>query len=181
MGILKDWKNDTDGYVFSAKVKYFFSPKTWLRLHRWRKQRADRGWSDRDLWGAGEHIAVMTADILEELSKGHTDWDCWFKNLKRKEPYENLEDVIADIRNYLDYETNTHWNDGLTLECPIFGKKDGKIKLNNNWVDQKTGKTLTEKQITNRIMKHANEGNRLYKKSARAMEFFGRNFAGFWD
>ena len=172
MGILKDWKNDTDGYVFSAKVKYFFSPKTWLRLHRWRKQRADRGWSDRDLWGAGEHIAAMTANMLEELSKGHTDWDWWFKNLKRKEPYENLEDVIADIRNYLDYESKTAWTDGLDHK--------GNWK-DHEWIDKKTGKTLTEKQVTNRIMKHANEGNRLYKKSAKAMEFFGRNFAGFWD
>ena len=172
MGILKDWKNDTDGYVFSAKVKYFFSPKTWLRLHRWRKQRADRGWSDRDLWGAGEHIAAMTADMLETLSKGRTDWDWWFKNLKRKEPYENLEDVIADIRNYLDYESSTSWTDGLEHSG---GWRDGK------WIDKKTGKTLTDKQITNRIMKHGKEGNRLYKKAAKAMEFFGRNFAGFWD
>ena len=64
MGILKDWQEDTDGYVFTAKVTYFFSPKVWLRLHKWRKQRADRGWSDRDTWGAGEHIAQMTAEML---------------------------------------------------------------------------------------------------------------------
>ena len=181
MSIFKDWKDNNQGCVFRYKALNLMSPKEWSKLHRWRKQRADRGWSDRDMWGAGEHIARLTADMLEELSKGHTDWESWFKNLKRKEQYTNLEDVIADIGGYLDYETNTAWTDGLELIGePIKRDKDG-VKLNSRWIDKKTGKTLTDKQVTNRIMKHGKEGNRLYKKAAKAMEFFGRNFAGFWD
>jgi len=184
VGLLKDWIDDNEGYVLTAKVKYFFSPKVWLRLHRWRKQRADRGWSDRDTWGAGEHIARMTAEMLQYLNdETYTDWPQWFElNVKEegKGAYKDLQTVIDDINAYLDY-TETSWADGLYPESvKIETKPDGEW-IPPKWIEEETGQKITEAAVTNRINRHAKLGNKLYRKANKAMGFFGRHFASFWD
>ena len=104
MSIFKDWRDETDGTVFTYKVRSFLNLKIWYKLSKWRRQRADRGWSDRDTWGAGEHIAKMTAEMLQYLNDNtYVDWPEWFDlNVKEKNGYKNLQAVIDDINQYLE-------------------------------------------------------------------------------
>lgn len=175
MGIIKDFRSDHTGYTFKYRVKDALSPNVWFRLHKYRKQRADRGWSDRDMWGMGEHVAQITAEMLTSLRDGNTDWEWWFKmnGEQGKAAYKNIDDVINDINNYLEF-SKTSWADDLTS----LDEKTGKFSI--SWVNEK-GKKITEAEITNRINKHHKEETRLYKKAAKAMSFFGRHFWAFWD
>lgn len=176
MGLLKDWKREHEGMYFRSKVPYFFSPSVWFRLHTYRKQRADRGWSDRDMWSMGEHLAQITVEMLKDLQTGMTDWENWFKyniNEEGKGAYKNLQQVIDDIQGYLEFE-KTSWADDLTHAAG----KTGKFSI--SWVD-KDGKKLTEAAITHRLTKYNNELMKRYKKACKAMGFVGRNFAHFWD
>lgn len=189
MGILKDFREHHDGYRISIKVFYFFSPRVWLRLHKYRKQRADRGWSDKDTWGAGEYIARMTAEMLQHLNdNSYVDWPQWFKvhvQDKKSGSYNNLQSIIDDINNYLDLSVAS-WADGLVAidDEPekIFSKReDGTFEYKSpTWIDQ-NGKKLTEKQITTRIKNRYKQEEKLHKKATDAMQFFGKYFTGFWD
>lgn len=175
MGIIKNFRSDHEGYTFKYKVKDALSPNVWFRLHQHRKQRADRGWSDRDMWGMGEYVAQITAEMLTALRDGNTDWEWWFKmnGEQGKAAYKNLDDVINDIKGYLEFR-ETSWADDLTS---VKGKT-GKFSI--SWVNEK-GKKITQAEITNRINKHHKEELKRYKKAAKAMSFFGRHFWGFWD
>lgn len=176
MGIIKDFKSEHTGYSFKYLVKETLSPNVWFRLRKHRKQRADRGWSDRDSWAMGEYVAQITSEMLTNLrDNGSTDWEWWFENYgeKGKGAYKSLDEVINDINGYLEH-TRTSWTDDLTS---VRGKT-GKFSV--SWVNQK-GKKITEAEITNRINKHHKEELRLYKKASKAMAFFGRHFWGFWD
>lgn len=183
MGIIKDWNEDTEGYCFKYKVINLLSPIVWLRLHKYRKQRADRGWSDRDTWGAGDHIAKMTAEMLQHLNdESYTDWPEWFKfNVQEpKSDYKNIQSIIDDIDNYLKF-TNTSWSDNLTdAGIDYDGNNGEETCISCKWLDE-SGKKLTDTQITTLIKKHCNQQNKLYKKASKAMQFFGRHFSSFWD
>lgn len=173
MGIFKDWLQDAKGSAVAYKIKSLVSPKEWYSLHKWRKQRADRGWSDRDTWGAGEHIAQMTAEMLQHLNDyAHTDQ--WFDlNIIDKQKYENLQQVIDDINAYLEYE-KTSWADGLD-------SVHGDLEKGFKWKDLSTSKILTDKQISARIKKWRIGECKAYGKAKKAMIFFADNFANFWD
>lgn len=188
MGLIKDWAEDTEGYRFSYRVRSLFDLSLWLRLHKWRKQRANRGWSDRDTWGAGDHIAQMTAEMLQHLNdKTYVDWPEWF-NLNVKEKgrgaYKNLQEVIDDINAYLDHE-KTSWSDGLdtkrdSVDEIVKKREDGNYQwVGPDWYDG--DKKLTEAQVTQRIHKWSKQNNLKYKKAQKAMGFFARHFSGFWD
>lgn len=182
MGLLKDMKDDAEGYVVQAKVTHFLNPLEWKQKAKWRKQRADRGWSDRDTWGAGEHIAEMTAQMLQRLNdKSYVDWPLWFDlNVKEKGKgaYKNLQSVIDDINNYLEHE-KTSWADDLESRSVVEGY-DGEF-LNPKWFHIDSGKQASDAEVRNRINKWHKENTRLYKKSTKAMQFFGRHYASFWD
>jgi hypothetical protein len=188
VGLLKDWKEDNSGYRFQTQVAHFFDPREWLRLQKWRTQRANRGWSDRDTWGAGDHIARMTAEMLTRL-RDHTyvDWDAWFDlNVKEegKNVYKNLTEVIEDITKYLDFE-ETSWADGLDTRRDsvdeIFKKRSDQMYeyIGPDWYEGE--KKLSEAAIKHRINKWHKEEQKLYKKAQKAMSFFSRNFSAFWD
>ncbi len=188
MGLLKDWKEDNAGYRFQTQVTHFFDPREWLRLQKWRTQRANRGWSDRDTWGAGDHIARMTAEMLTRLrDKTYVDWEHWFEyNVKEegKNVYKNLTEIIDDITAYLDF-TETSWADGLTTRRDsvdeIFTpRSDGMYEyVGPDWYEGE--KKLSEAAIKNRINKHFKQEQKLYKKAQKAMSFFARHFSSFWD
>lgn len=187
MGILKDWQDDNDGICLKRKIVYFLSPSIWLRLHKYRKQRADRGWSDRDTWGAGDHIAQITAEMLQHLNDNtYVDWPDWFKyNVKEKGSYKNLQSVIDDINGYLNNQTIS-WADGLEIAekdiNEIFVEEgDHRVYKSPGYINIETGKKLTEKQISSLIKKYYDRESKLYKKSTDAMQFFGRHFSSFWD
>lgn len=189
MGILKDFKEDVSGYRFRYQLVATFSLKVWLRIHKWRMQRANRGWSDRDTWGAGDHIAQMTAEMLQHLND-HTyvDWPQWFKlNVKEdgKNAYKNLSQVVSDITTYLNFE-DTSWADDLTTKRDsleeIFDKQeDGNYLYKSpDWYDAK-GKKLSEAALKSRMNKWHKENLKAYKKAQNAMSFFARHFTQFWD
>lgn len=180
MSLIKDVLEDSKDYRLRTRLLARVNPKEYKRHHKWRKQRMDRGWSDRDTWGAGDHIAKMVAEMLQHLNDNtYTDWPEWFKlNVKEegKGAYKNLQQVIDDINAYLVHSETT-WGDDLTTDSSIV---DSEGHLNIKWYDKK-GKKLSEQQVTARIKKWAEEDNNLYKKATKAMQFFGRHFAGFWD
>ena len=188
MGLLKDWKEDHSGYRFQTQVAHFFDPRVWLRLQKWRTQRANRGWSDRDTWGAGDQIARMSAEMLQPLNDNtYVDWELWFEyNVKEKGKgsYENLQAVIDDITAYLDCE-QTSWADGLDTRRDdideIFKKRSDSMYeyVGPDWYDGE--KKLSQADIKNRINKWSKDTVKKYKKAQKAMQFFGRNFSGFWD
>jgi hypothetical protein len=185
MSLIKDWREDTQGYVLTRRVFNFFDITLWLRLHKYRKQRADRGWSDRDTWGAEDHIAKMTAEMLQHLQDhSYCDWPEWFRlNIKEegKGAYRNLQSVIDDIKNYLVH-TESSWSDGLYCDSAYSKDENGVTFLEKQlWFDEKTDKIQTEAAIKNRINRWNKEEIRLYKKAQKAMEFFARHFASFWD
>jgi len=167
MSLLKDWAEDHEGMGIRYKIKGFINPSVWFRLHKWRNQRADRGWSDRDTWGAGEHIAKMTAEMLQHLNdKSYCNWPDWFKN-NTTGKYDGLQQMIDDINNYLEYQ-KTSWSDGLDNN-------------NHGWYAINTGEKLTEKQVTVLINKYYSQDKILHEKAIKAMTYFGRNFTSFWD
>jgi hypothetical protein len=188
MGLVRDWIEDTEGYRFGYRVRSFFSPSLWLRLHKWRKQRANRGWSDRDTWGAGDHIAQMTAEMLQYLQDhSYCDWPEWFKLNVREEgkgAYKNLQEVIDDINAYLEFQ-KTSWSDGLDTKRDrvdeVFEKReDGNYQyVGPDWYEGE--KKLTQDAVRHRINKWRKEELKLYKKAQKAMGFFSRHFSGFWD
>lgn len=188
MSLLKDYKEDISGYRLRYKVRETITPNTWLRLHKWRKQRANRGWSDRDTWGAGEHIAKMTAEMLQHLNDhAYTDWPEWFKmNVKEKGrgTYKSLPEVIKDITDFLDFN-ETSWADGLDTKRDsidgIFDKRqDGNYEYKGpDWYEG--DKKLSDAAVKRRINKWQKDWNLKYEKATKAMQFFGRHFASFWD
>ncbi len=190
MGLLKDWREDNEGIRFRYKIIQLFSPKEWFRLHKWRKQRADRGWSDRDTWGAGEYIVQITAEMLQRLNdNAYTDWPEWFKLYVKEEKsgsYNDLQSVIDDMNQYIEFSKGS-WADGLdrasdNIDDWIEYDKDGNVLFKSpGWFDKTTGKKLTEKQITAFIDRHCKQETASFKKASKAMQFFGRHFWVFWD
>lgn len=184
MSIFKDWYEDNKNYLIKRRLLYLVSPEVWLRLHRWRKQRANRGWSDRDVWNAGDHIAKITAEMLQDLNDhSYCDWPEWFKlNVKEegKGAYKNLQQVINDINNYLEFAETT-WGEDLTSYTPDSPHDSLEQNIMDTiWYDKK-GKKVSEQRIKILINKHADKEMKLYKKATKAMQFFGRHFTGFWD
>lgn len=175
MGILKDWVQDNRDYRLKYQILNIINLKLWYRLWLFRRQRANRGWSDRDIWNMGEHIAQMTAEMLQHLKdEGSCDWEITFKIDLKNKKYKDLQSVIDDINSYLDF-TKTSWGDD--LDCKISG--DG-LELKATWFD-KNGKEVSDKQIGSKIKKHRDTELKLYKDAANAMKFFGQNFSSFWD
>lgn len=187
MSILSDFNETYGGRRFPYNVKEFLTPYNWRSVFRWRRQRLNRGWSDRDTWGAGEHIARVTAEMLQKLNDNkYVDWPQWFElNVKEecKGAYKDLQSVIDDINNYLEH-SETGWSDGLTTKRDSIDEifkpeKDGMYEwVGPDWYDGE--KKLTDAAVTNRINKWHKENIKLYKKAQKAMGFFGRHFAGFW-
>lgn len=145
---------------------------------RYGYQRVTRGWSDRDTWGAGEHVLRVTAEMLQRLNDStYADYDGWFKlNVQEKEmsAYKDLQSVIDDMNNYLDF-TKTNWSDGLT---PI---DTGGGDFMATWVDETTQVPLTEAEVRSRIDAWSKQELDLYQKASGAMQFFSRHFQSFWD
>lgn len=177
-------------YLIPYEVREKLNPRQWLREFKWARQRVSRGWSDRDTWGAGDHIAKITAEMLQHLNDyTYIDWPEWFKlNVEEdgKGSYKKLQDVVDDINNYLVF-SETSWADGLTSTGSLkdmFGEpdKDGNRQYKgSHWVNDDTGKRITEAEVSRRIKVWHNKQTKLYDKAQKAMMFFGRHFTQFWD
>lgn len=107
MGYIKDFYY----HNLTIRKRYWpreiLDPRNWKNVFQFRRQRANRGYADRDAWGGGEHIAEVAAGILRTLDgkKNFIDWDEWFRmNYPDNYGYESLAEVANDIENYLWWE-----------------------------------------------------------------------------
>jgi len=110
MSVLRDFHEQHLHIVKRYWPREIFNPFNWIRTIKWRHQRAERGWSDRDTWGGGEYIAGISAGILNYLQseKGHVDWDEYFNfNYPENLGYTSLNEVAQDIDNYLAWEEDS--------------------------------------------------------------------------
>lgn len=188
MSIIRDWRDDYKGHRFKYKIRKLLSPREWYYLHKWRKQRADRGWSDRDTWNMGDHLVKITAEMLQHLNdNGIGDWDWWFKEQVKetsKNAYTSLPQVISDLTEFIDF-AETSWADGLDTKRDsvdeIFEERaDGNYEYKGPDY-YKGNKKLSDAAIKNLINKWQKEWDKKYKKAQKAMQFVGRNFYGLWD
>ena len=96
-----------EGRRFPYNFQELLKPRRWRNEFRYRNQRINRGWSDQDAWGGGEHIASVSAGILRELGdeKNIVDWDWYFRNNNWETfGYNDLNEVAQDLENWLDWE-----------------------------------------------------------------------------
>lgn len=107
MGLLKDFYRNE----LTIRKRYWpreiINPRNWTRNIRYRHQRAERGWSDRDTWGGGEYLASVAAGILNylELEQNPIDWEFYFKeNYTGTNGYHTLTEVAEDIELYMWWE-----------------------------------------------------------------------------
>jgi hypothetical protein len=113
MGYLKDF------YQFNLTIrkrywlKELLTPRNYVYVIRFRKQRANRGYASRDAWGGGEYIAEVAAGILYILGdeKNIVDWDEYFKNnYDENWGYTSLTEVADDLQLYVEWEI-IQWDD----------------------------------------------------------------------
>ena len=107
MSYAKDFRQQHLTARWQYAMKELFNPANYYRTARWRHQRAERGWSDRDTWGGGEHITEITAGILNYLDnvQNVVDWDAYFEhNYEENYGYSSLTEVATDINNYLAWQ-----------------------------------------------------------------------------
>lgn len=69
MSIFKDLYEETRGFRLTYKIKTIINPREWILLYRWRKQRADRGWSDRDWWSMDYFLKDIIPPMLRKYAK----------------------------------------------------------------------------------------------------------------
>lgn len=107
MGYIKEF------YEFNLTVRKRYwlhellKPRNYIDVIRFRRQRANRGYADRDAWGGGEYIAEVAAGILRILSdeKNPVDWDEYFKNnYYETYGYNNLNEVTDDLQLYVEWD-----------------------------------------------------------------------------
>jgi hypothetical protein len=152
MSLLKDFREQNLSIRKLYWPRELVNPANWGRAVKWRNQRTERGWSDRDTWGGGEHIASVSAGILRELGKEKNivDWDWYFRNNAWETlGYKNLNEVAQDIENWLAWEE-------MSFDEPIY-----------EWLDKDND--------TRWAIEH-----QLYEDYRQAMVFVAKNIGGLW-
>lgn len=184
MGIIKEYKQDFEYTTLWYKVIHSLSPIRWYRLIKARRQRAERGWADKDAVDLGNYVAKITKDMLTYLNNyGHADWELWLKQNSGKKghkSYKNLNEIINDIDAYLKF-SQTSFADDIDLVFHDISTDSSDSLPSHTWKSKETGKELDRKEIDKLIKKHQKEEKRLEQKAADAMKFFGSNFPIFWD
>lgn len=153
MSLLKDFWSLNMRVRKRYWLREFFNPANWARQIKWRHQRAERGWSDKDTWGGGEYIAEVSAGILNSLQsdKGHVDWEEYFRwNYPENFGYTSLNEVAQDINNYLVWEEES-------FSSPIYGEY--KDDYETRWAIE----------------------YQLYESYREAMHFVAENIGQLWD
>lgn len=92
---------------FPYNLWELLSVKNWWYEFKYDRQRKQRGWSDKDTWAGGEHIASVCSGILEYLQSEKTivDWEAYFEmNFEDNYGYSSLNEVAKDIDNYLAWQ-----------------------------------------------------------------------------
>lgn len=132
-------------------AKELLTPKNYLSVKKFRKQRANRGYADRDAWGGGEYLAEVAAGILYLLGdeKNIVDWEDYFKNnYEDNWGYKSLNEVADDLQLYVEWDI-IQWHE------PLFSE----IKLNDD-------RWAMDYQV--------------YQQAKNAMHFVADNLGGLW-
>lgn len=192
MNRFQSWSREVEGQTKRSKIAGFFNAPTWRRAMRYRKQRLQKGFSDQDMWAGGEYIMGMISDSLKWFEKeGIADWEFTFEQWKEEKTnygYDNLKQMYTDIDNYLEHDRSS-WARGLTTDTSVANeayidktaekKNDGALTI--VWVEEATGKVLTEKQITKRMTDFYKVQKGLHKKATNALMCWSRHAVEFWD
>lgn len=167
--------NISDGYRFRYGLLELLKPSNWLEQRKYRIQRLQRGWADRDTWGGGEYILGVTSGILRKLDdeKNPIDWDQYFEtNFQKINGYKNLTEVADDIDQFLAF-IETDWADSLGFELP-----PGHVDDDGFW---RSGTTpQQDKKIRAAIKKHSVAGKKSAAKATKAMKFVADNHLSLW-
>jgi len=180
MGLLKDFYTwELAGKLKRRWFKEIINPFNWQRNIKYRHQRLERGWSDRDTWDGGSYILSVTSGVLKKLGddKSHIDWREYFKhNYPKNCGYKNLNQVAKDIDRYLEFDEYA-WGDSLGFDI-----KHGSKELPNGNLEMISLNTPKEEiAIRKAIDKSHKEWERRYKKAQKAMKFVTQNFPSLWD
>lgn len=141
MGIIKDVYKETEGFTSLARLQHFLSLRSWKRTHRKRKQRADRGWADDDIWAGGEYILEVMAGIVNKL------------NEDSEEMGFDAKMAVSAIEKYLDF-----------LVSPCMGER---IYCDGAWRDE-TGMKLSEGAIARHIKRRYEYEEKLKNEAIEA-------------
>jgi hypothetical protein len=86
-------------------VRWLTVPRPWHRL-RWRWQRSQRGWADRDVWSLDDYLAGLIGEAVEQLRRyGHG-----FPNGMTSEEWDATLGRIS--RPLLAYRQHWNWREG---------------------------------------------------------------------
>ena len=97
----------TQGMRFPYYIFYWMNPKYLYREIKYIIQRCKRGWSDKDTWAGGEHIAEISAGILRYLQQDQeiVDFNEYFElNFKVNKDYKDFNAVADDLMSVIDFE-----------------------------------------------------------------------------
>lgn len=187
MSAIKSLKEETNGMSLKYKAKTIFSPNTWKRIRRHRKQRIERGISDQDMWNSGEHIMGLISQSMKyHETKGVSDFKYMLKFWKEEGTdfgYKTLKQVYTDIDNYLAWD-RAEWTEGLSSKMVseyIENPDDEPAPFSVAWYDDENGLKLTDAKVK-RLMDASNaKGKKLHDKAVNALTFWSRHAIEFWD
>lgn len=109
------WKDFYQQNMMIRKLYWpreFFNPANHYRTAKYRWQRAERGWSERDTWFGGEHIAEVALGIIKYLDEVQHMVDfspeTWEFNFPEDYGYKSIGEVAQDIDNYIYWQEHQY-------------------------------------------------------------------------
>lgn len=125
MSYLKDFRQ----HHLTIRKRYWLrellNPFNYRSTWRHRRERIAKGWSRRDAWNGGEHIAEVAMGILRELGaeQNPIDWDEYFRmNYPDNYGYNTLGEVADDLQLYLDWDI-------IQYEEPLYSELDTDTRI----------------------------------------------------
>jgi len=187
---LKELAEEIEGMSLRYKVQTVLRPKTWSRIHKFRRQRITRGYSDKDMWSSGTHLMTLISESLKwHESKGVSDFEYMFKMWVDEGSnfgYKNLKQVYTDIDNYLKVDRGD-WATGLAgqivnlEDAYITEGEEDTSHITVEWREEKTGKKLTDARVKKLMHEHHAKVEKLHSKAVNAMTFWAHHARQFWD
>ena len=178
MSFIKDYHDQHLTLLKRYWWKELINPRNIYYTAKHRYQRAERGYSDRDIWNGGDHILDVATGVLKGLAqeKNYLKWDEYFKSNYKSKVYEDFEGVIKDLDDYIAFD-DLNWADtlGFDLKHDFVEREDG----NTEMVSANTPKE--ERLIKKAIRDSHKEWKRRYAKMKQAMYFVADNIPGLWD
>ena len=147
---------EANAFNLIAKPNYKMRPlariKWWFRKRKYIKQRAERGWSDYDVWDFGTYLAMVIGDGLAHLAGAHMShpWD-----YTPKEWSEKLLYISKCFKQYTEEPENQFFE--AYDKAKIIERKEGCVTITD---DEELRKAYLdeEKRLYEEKMKRLKEG-----------------------